>query len=363
MADKDLVFVSSCGSGDAGAITAFTLDRENGALEYLNRYSGIEGPFFMALSPDRKSLYSTHAAGDFDTGRGSIVAFEIDRASGSLRKINEREAGGTATCYVDVDPSGKSLVFANYLSGSVGSLPVQADGSLGEMASFIQHEGASMVDPERQEAPHAHCSVISPNGKQMFACDLGLDQVIGYSLDAETAKLAPLDQPYVRTLGGGGPRHFTYHPHGGYAYANNELDNSVNVYRHDEASGMLIELEVVSTLPDGYDELSYTADVKPTPDGRHLYCTNRLHDSITVFAIGGDGRLSLVEIQPGLGNFAQNLAITRDGKLLLCANMTDDGKGESGENVVVFRIDGESGRLTPLNEPVPLANPSCIMIA
>lgn len=361
MADQHLVFITSCAAGDAGAITAFNLDVGTGALAALNRYADVENPFFLALSPDRKVLYSTHVPGDFESDPGYVAAFEIG-AAGELRKINEQLANGTTTCYVDIDPSGQAVVVANYSSGSVGSYPVQADGALGEMVSFMQHAGASMVNVARQEAAHAHCAVISPSGRHMYACDLGLDQVLGYALDVESARLTALDQAYVRTIGGGGPRHFTYHPEGGFVYANNELGNSVNVYAYDGDAGVLVERQVISTVPDDFDGDSYTADVKATPDGRFLYCTNRGHDSIAIYGIGEDGCLVLVDIQGCLGNFAQNLAITPCGSLLLCANMQASDEEGQGANVVVFRIDGGSGRLSAVGEPVVMVNPSCIMI-
>ena len=363
MANQYLVFITSCATGGDSAITTFSLDTGSGTLTQLNRCTDIGSPFFIALSNNRKFLYSTHTPDEFESGSGYVVAFEIRGTSGELHRLNEQRTNGLTTCYVDVDPSGKAIVFANYSSGSVGSYPVKSDGSLGTMASFAQHHGASMVDAERQEAPHAHCAKISPNGEHMYACDLGLDQIIGYTLDAKSALLTPLTQPYVRTLAGGGPRHFTYHPQGKYVYANNELANSVNVYNYNETTGMLVESQVISTLPDNFDGDSYTADVKITPDGRYLYCTNRGHDSIAIFRISGDGALELVEIQSSLGNFPQNLAVTPDGNLLLCANMNGNNTGCDGENVVVFRIDRTSGKLSVVNEPMKLVQPSCIMIA
>ena len=364
MADskQHLVFITSCTTGDAGAITAFNLDTATGTLEQLQRNTDVENPFFIALSPERKFLYSVQIPGSFESDPGYIAAFEMVGDAGELRKLNEQPAKGLTTCYVDVDPTGKAVVFANYTSGSVGSYPVRADGSLGEMTSLMQHEGASLVNADRQEAAHAHCAVISPSGKHMYACDLGVDQILGYALDAESATLTPLDQSYVRTIGGGGPRHFTYHPRGGYVYANNELANSVNVYSYDESTGMLIERQVISTLPDDFDGGSYTADIKITPNGSHLYCTNRMHDSIAIYRIGDDGCLTLVDIQSSLGNFAQNLAITPDGNMLLCANMHLDDAGGDGANVAVFRIDAASGKLTAVGDPLALAKPSCIMI-
>ena len=357
MSNHHIVFITSCAEGDDGAITTFDMERTTGELTPLSRYSDIENPFFLALSPDRRCLYATYVSGDFESDSGGIVAFEIV-GKGELRKINEQSANGTTTCYVDIDPSGKAVVIANYSSGSIGSYPVESGGRLGPMASFVQHEGAAMVDPERQEGPHAHCAKINPNGLHVYSCDLGLDQIRGYALDASNARLTPLDQPFVRTLGGGGPRHFTFHPKGGYAYANNELHGSIHVYRYDAETGVLIERQLISTLPEDYGGEASTADIKITPDGRYLYCTNRIHNSIAIYRIADDGCLTKVDILSSLGDTPQNLAITPDGGLLLCANM-DDASG----NVAAFEIDGSTGKLRVICDPMSIPAPSCIAIA
>ncbi len=175
MADKHLVFVTAFATGDDGAIHAFSLDTGSGALEPLHRTGDIDNAFFIALSPDRKYLYATVTSGDFDGAQGHAAAFEIIGDNGELKELNRQPSKGLTTCYVQVDPTGKAVVIANYTSGDVGSYPVQADGSLGEMQSFFQHEGASLVNAARQEKAHAHCAEISPDGNYMYACDLGHD--------------------------------------------------------------------------------------------------------------------------------------------------------------------------------------------
>jgi 6-phosphogluconolactonase len=252
-----------------------------------------------------------------------------------------------------VDATGKSVLVANYSTGSVAALPVNRDGSLGEAATFVQHTGSS-VDKARQEGPHAHAIVVSPDNRYAFAADLGLDQIVSYRLSAG-AKLTPHRQPFVRTLPGAGPRHFTFHPNGRHAYVINELANSVTVFDYEAKTGLLIERQTLSTLPAGFKGESYCADVKITPDGRFLYGTNRGHDSIACYRIGEDGQLTLITIEPSQGKGPQNLAITPGGELLLCANMP-------ASNVAVFRISPESGRLTSTGAPVSVKSPSCIQL-
>lgn len=354
-AEEPLVFISAFAPGEKGAIHAYQLNPETGALKEVARTTDIEHPFFMTVSPDNQFLYSIHAPGKFGGKENEyIAAYKLVGRTGKLELLNRQSSLGTASCYLDIDQSGKTVVVANYSSGSVASLPVKEDGSLGKAATFIQHTGSS-VNPKRQKEPHAHSIVVSPDQKFVYAADLGIDKVLAYQIDPKTAKLSPSAQPYVRTVPGGGPRHMTFHPNGKQLYVINELKNSVSHFSYDPKTGTLIERDTISTVPEDFTGTSHTADVKITPNGRFLYGTNRGHDSIAAYQIADDGKLSLIEIKPSSGKGPQNLAITDDGKFILCANMPEN-------NVVVFQINQETGKLTSVGEPVSIPGPSCIMI-
>jgi 6-phosphogluconolactonase len=353
-AAERLVFISAFAPGDKGGIHAYRLDLETGALKAEQRSGDAENPFYLAISPNQKYLYSIHAKQFGGKETEQVAAYALVGRTGQLKLLNRQSARGSAACYLDVDSTGKTVVVANYTTGSVAAFPVKADGSLAEAASFIQHAGSS-VDPKRQKEPHAHCIVVSPDNRFVFAADLGLDKVLAYRLDAAGAKLSPNRQPFVRTPPGAGPRHLTFHPNGKRAYVINELGNSVTVFDYDADSGILIEKQTISTLPQDFAGKSYCADLKITPNGRFLFGTNRGHDSIAAYQIGDDGQLKLLGIEPSLGKGPQNLAITDDGKLLVCANMP-------GNNVAVFRIDQKTGGLTSVGAPVAMPSPSCIRI-
>jgi 6-phosphogluconolactonase len=352
-AEPPLVFVTAFAGGEQGGIHAYTFDAKAGKLIAVHRTAGVENPFFLALSPDRRFLYSIHAKQFGGEEDEQVAALELVGRTGELKLLNRQSSKGTASCYLEVDKTGKCLLAANYASGSVASLPIKADGSLGEPASFFQHSGSS-VDPQRQKEPHAHCIVVSPDNKYAFAADLGTDQILCYQLDSVSAKLTPNKPPFARSPAGAGPRHLTFHPNGKRVYAINELANSVTVFDYDGGAGTLTERQTVSTLPDDFKGTSHCADVKISPDGRFLYGTNRGHDSIAAYRIGDDGKLSLIAIEPSLGKGPQNLLITPDGRWLLCANM-------AGNNIVVFEINAKTGKLKPTGEPVKQTSASCIM--
>jgi 6-phosphogluconolactonase len=354
-AAKDLlVFVTAFARGEQGGIHAYTFDCTSGRLNPVRRTAGVENPFFLALSPNRKFLYSIQAKQFGGMENEQVAAYAVVGRTGELRLLNRQSAGGTAACYLDVDRTGRALLVANYASGSVAALPVRADGSLAAHASFFQHRGSS-VNPQRQKGPHPHCMVVSPDNKYAFAADLGTDRIVCYKLDPAAAGLTPHEPPSAKAPPGAGPRHLAFHPNGKRAYVINELANSVTVFDYDPDSGTLAARQTVSTLPDGFTGTSYCADVKVTPNGRFLYGTNRGHDSVAAYRIGDDGRLSLTAIEPSRGKGPQNLAITPDGAWLLCANMP-------GDNVAVFRIDPGTGRLKAAGEPVRQTRPSCIML-
>jgi 6-phosphogluconolactonase len=224
-AGDPVVLISSFAGGDDGGINAFQLESGK-SLRSIHKTTGIPNPFFFDVSPDRKHLYAIYAETFGGEKTEQIAAYSLNVAEGSLKEVNRRTTKGTASCFVEVDRSGKSVLVANYSSGSVISYAVQQDGGLSEPVTFVQHEGGS-VNQARQKEPHAHCFVISPDGRFAFAADLGLDQVVSYSLDSKSAQLKPGRQPFVRTIPGAGPRHAIFHPDGGKFYVINELLNSV----------------------------------------------------------------------------------------------------------------------------------------
>jgi len=352
-ADEPLVFVSAFAPGDKGAIHALQFDPGTGSLKPLHRTTDIQHPFFLAITPDKRFLYAIDTEQFGGKEDEFVAAYAIKGRTGMLKRLNRQSARGSASCYLDVDATGKAVLVANYSTGSVAALPVNTDGSLGEAASFVQHQGSS-VNPSRQKAPYAHSIVVSPDNRFALAADLGIDKILVYRLAPPTAGLtANESQAFASVPPGSGPRHLTFHPNGRRVYVINELTNTVTFFDYASDTGSLTQRQTISTVPADFDGTSYCADLKITPDGQFLYGTNRGHDSIAIYRIGDDGRLSLVGIEPSRGKGPQNLLITPDGRWLLCANMP-------GNNVIVFRIDADTGRISAPGDPISITMPSCI---
>lgn len=337
-------------------IYAARLDAGSGKLTAPELVAETTSPSFLAIAPNGKFLYAANEVSTFEgKSSGAVSAFALDQSTGKLTPLNQVSSGGGGPCHIVVDATGKTVLIANYGGGSVASYPVNANGSLGETGSFIQHAGSS-VNKGRQSAPHGHCIVTDRANRFALACDLGLDQVLIYKLDAAKGRMTTNDPPFATVPPGSGPRHLTFRPDGRFAYVINEMTCTMTAFRYESRRGALTALETVSTLPDGESmKPSYsTAEVEAHPSGRFLYGSNRGHDTIAVFAIDAStGVLKLIENVSTGGKTPRSFGIDPTGRWLLAAN-------QNSNTVVVFRIDPKTGRLSPTGDELSVGAPVCV---
>lgn len=350
------VYVGTYTGGTAAAkgIYSFTFDPVTGEPGPVTLAAEVANPTFLALHPNHRALYAVSEIADFAGGRtGAVSAFTIAPESGALTLLNQQPSGGAGPCHLDVDHTGRCLFVANYSGGSVAAFPLAADGRLGAATTLRAHQGSS-VHPQRQTKPYAHFITASPDNRFTLACDLGADRVFVYALDAARGTLAPHDPPAATLAPGAGPRHLAFHPNGRCVFVVNELNSTVTSFAWDAARGTLKEIQSVPTLPAGFTNASTTAEIEVHPNGRFLYASNRGHDSLAVFAVNADtGRLTFVEHVPSGGKTPRCFGIGPGGKHLFAANQ---GSG----NVVVFALDPSTGRLKTTGKSVPVGSPVCV---
>ncbi len=310
-------------------------------------------PSFLAIDRRERFLYAVGELSTFEGQQsGAVSAFAIDPASGRLTLLNQQASGGVGPCYVSLDAGGRYALVANYGSGSVSALPIEADGRLGKATAVVQHEGAG-PDPKRQTGPHAHSIRCDPAGRLVFAPDLGIDRVMIYRLGGD-GTLRPGSPPGATLDPGSGPRHLDFHPGGRFIYVINELGCSVTVFAYDAERGAMRPVQTISTLPGGFSGLNTCADIHVHPSGRFLYGSNRGHDSIAIFAIDGEtGKLTAVGHQSTQGKTPRNFNIDPSGTWLIAANQASD-------SLVVFRIDGQTGLLRPADSTATVPSPVCV---
>ena len=344
------VYLGTQGRGESKGIYLCDLDTETGSLSKPRLAATLSGCGFLAIHPGRKHLYST-ARGDGN----QVAAFHI-RDDYTLTAINLQPSEGNGPCHVSLDATGNCLMVANYGSGSVAALRIDEDGSLAKSSSAHQHEGSS-VNEKRQKGPHAHSIYPGPANKFAYAPDLGIDKVMIYSLDPETASLKKVGAADTRA--GAGPRHMKFGRNGKQAYVLTELFLTVAVYDRDPATGLLgSSKQEVSCLPEGTDPSGMScSEIRVHPSGKYLYTANRDvkgagRDSISVFEVLAGGRIKRIQNIPAKVAIPRNIGVDPDGKWLLVA-------GQRSGNVPVFRIRND-GTLQDNGNEVRVANAMCV---
>lgn len=353
-ASSALVYVGTTSKG----IYSYRFDTETGRLTPTGVAAEAATLQFLITDPQHRFLYTVTEGGrergaKSHNTNGFVSSFSIDRKTGRLTFLNQVDSGGSVPCHLVVDKTGKMLFVVNYGTGSVVSFAIKADGSIGEKTGFDQHSGSS-IDPARQEGPHAHATVLSPDNRFLFVPDLGTDQIKIYRVDAAKGTFTPNDPAFVSVKPGYGPRHFTFGLGAKFAYVVCEMGSSVIVFSFDPVKGSLTPVQTISDLPSDFKGVDNSSEIEVDPSGRFLYASNRGHDSITVFAIDpGKGTLTKVQVAPTRGEIPRSFAIDPGGKYLVAGN-------QMSNNIVVFAIDQNDGTLKPAGQVLDISLPVVI---
>lgn len=345
--------------GSSKGIYAVRLDATTGALGEAVVAAETPNPTFLAWHPDHRVLYALgEGPGPDGKTSGGAAAYGFDAGSGTLSPLNSRGAGGGGTTMLAPDASGRVLVTVSYGGGQVASYPLEADGRIGERRSFLSHQGPLGPNAVRQDKPHPHSVTFSPDNRFAFVADLGLDQVLAYQVDPATGTLAPHEPAFITTPPGSGPRHTKFSKDGNFFYVLNEIDGSISACAYDAARGAGTPIQHISTLPAGFvvTNPDRAAEIRIHPNGRFVYASNRGHESIAVFSINADGTLKLIEITPCGGKHPRNFELSPDGNWLVCAN-------QDTNNLVSFKVDPATGRLTATGYTVTVPKPVCVLFA
>jgi 6-phosphogluconolactonase (cycloisomerase 2 family) len=296
---------------------------------------------------------------------GSVSAYTINRASGHLTLLNTVSSEGANPTHLSIHPSGKFVLVANYFGGTVAVLPIHANGELGPATDVVHDQGtvgqehATSAPPgsfaiSGHDKPHAHMIQSDPAGRFIFAADLGLDRILVWKFDAEKGKLAPNDPSSVALPSGDGPRHFAFHPNGHWLYSLQEEGSTLVAYDYDSTKGRLTAKQTVSSLPEGFAGSNFPAEVMTSSDGKFLYASNRLHDSIAWFSISATGTLAFCGEEWTRGDHPRAFNFDPSGNFLYSCNQLADA-------ITTFRIDRMTGALTFTGQYTPVGSPASII--
>jgi 6-phosphogluconolactonase len=356
-----LVYFGTYTRGNAGeGVHVARFDPRTGALSRPGLAARLSNPTFLAQHPSLPVLY---AIGDDGAkpARGMVSAFRINPADGALAPLNEIiiPVEKSAAAHIAVDAGGRAVFTAHYGGGFVAAVTLGPDGSLDRFAGAVRHRETG-AHPQ-QSSPHPHCIHPLPAGAGIvFSADLAADKVFAHRFDYGRGAFVPASAGAGVALAlppGAGTRHVAFSADWRFAYVVNELAATVTACELDARSGVLREIQTLSTVPEDFAGRRWASEVAVHPSGRFLYAANRAgHESIAVFAIdAGTGRLAFTGHATGLAH-PRHFAIDPSGGWLLCAN-------HDANNVVVFRIDPATGGLAAAGDPVPVPAAVCVRFA
>lgn len=354
-------------NGSAGNGAGLYLLRANsttGALTHIKVFPDLYNPSCLALNSKRDRLYVTHEVTHYGVAQsGSVSAFMIDRSNGELSPLNTVSSEGAEPAYVSVHPSSRWVFVANYTGGNVATFPVLENGKIGASSDRRKVDlpvGATRASgaPEGSfavsghEQSHAHMIQADHTGRYVLSTDLGTDRIFVWGFDANTGKLS--QQPAgVALPSGDGPRHFCFHPNNRWLYSLQEEASTISAFEYEESSGSLKLIHELSGLPRGYKGSSFASEIKVASDGRFLYTANRLHDSISTFAIGESGKPVFAGEEWTRGDYPNSFEFSPAGTFLYSCNT-------KGDSITTFFVNRETGRLRFTDHYTAIGSPSVI---
>ncbi|MCV2352295.1 lactonase family protein [Paucibacter sp. Y2R2-4] len=342
---------------------------EGGGLSLLGLATSERNPSWLTLSADQRRLYVAHEHELGSEGQGALSCYARDPATGDLHCLKTMDSGGGRPVYLSLSPDEKHLFVANYGAASVAVVGLDEQGCLTQIRDVqtaAQFGSTSLGPQPAAHAPpgsfavsdhdgsHAHMAALDPTGHHLISTDLGLDLLAVWAFDAETGRL---QSPRCSSVSpGAGPRHFVFHPQRPeLCYVLNEEASTLASFHFDAQTGRLQPLGEVSSLPPGFVGTSFASGLMFGPGGKHLYCLNRLCDSIAVFEIGADGLPQWRGQEWVRGSYPRSAAFDPRGRYLYVCNQRSD-------HIAIFELR-EDGGLVFTGQWVAVGSPVAICFA
>lgn len=384
----------SPGNMDASVETGifgFLMDPETGDWTPSSNFYTSSLTSELCLSPDGKHLF----ANDEERNRkgvlcagGSILSFAIDHESGELALVDEQPSMGTSPTSVETDASGRYAFMANLGNphekfarvvktedggfemttaeeeGSVAMFCIKEDGSLTRAIDVVGFE-CGCPGTHKDGFAHHHCVKVDPSNRFLLVCDMN-DKIHVFRIDHEKGRLIPAERPFFQTRAGVEPRTIKFHPDKPWFFVNNQRNSTVYSFSFDSADGSIEELDYESAVFNEEDSRkSWTSEMAISPDGKHLYVSNRSlqkrmpdvicpPNTVAIFGVDQEtGRLVLKEVIPSEADNPRGIALSPNGEYLYVTSMDTN-------EVYRYNVDADNGMLSNPDVVAKVPVPSSI---
>ncbi|GIO21691.1 lactonase family protein [Oceanobacillus sp. J11TS1] len=324
-------------------IYRFTLDTETEQLSASEVAAELGNPTYINFNENQDYLYAVAQEDEM----GGVNAFRVDKENGQLIPINGQLVEGNPPCHLEATEN--IVVTGNYHKGEIGLHFVHENGEV-EQGHFTKHHGDG--PHERQEKPHVHFTGFTPDKKFIVVADLGTDRLVTYKVEDSSLK----EVSTFHAKPGSGPRHIVFHPSKPVAYLLTELSSEVIVLDYNSETGEFKEKQTMLAKPADFTETNDASAIHITSDGKYLYTGNRGHNSITSFQIDStSGELALIGFTPSGGEWPRDFVLDPTEKFLLASN-------QHTGNVVLFKRDTDTGKLTQTNQMIEVPEVVCVKV-
>lgn len=336
------VYVSDAEDGD---ISRFVLDPDRGELKAADRVPVARAVMPMTASSDGRFLYAVARGQPY-----TVHAFRVDGASGGLSPLATAPMPDSMVS-ITIDRSGRWLLGTSYGGATLSSQAIGSDGRIAsEPLQFFPSGGRN-----------AHSIRIDQSNRFVYVPHLGSDEIRTYGFDASSGRMTTEAIAVTKAPDGSGPRHFVLSPDNRFLYLLTEMTGEVIAYQRDLDSGALTRIQSMSTqaadsglvpgrargtVPFDETRAIWCADIQITPDGRHLYTSERTRGTLSRFAVDRQtGRLTWLGITPTEAQ-PRGFAIDPSGRYLIAS-------GEKSPTISFYSLNPDSGALT-LRDRLPV---------
>jgi len=319
------VYVSTAGDGTITALSMVSANDEPRRLQTIpiadgNSSDSVSTP--MAVSPDRRRLYAAVRNAPLP-----ITSFAIDPADGSLSALGTARLPAS-TPYVTTDRSGRFLFSVANIGATLAVSAIDKEGRIERYARQVLHIGHKL-----------HCIAVDAKNAHVYVSSTDDGAIHQFDFDPADGGLVPCDPATVTLNAGGDPRHMVFSPNGRFLYVTTEAGGRIACFGIEAASGRLTEQPDIGMMPGDFTGRPLTADIHITRDGRFLYASERVLNTIVAYEVdqstGALSRIETVDIE----GIPRAFSIAPDDSFMLIAEQ-DTG------NISAYAIDHDTGKLT-----------------
>ncbi|MGD0755088.1 MAG: lactonase family protein [Bacteroidales bacterium] len=325
----------------------FDLNCEAGTFKLLSETDAGPNPSYFCISKKKDLIYAADEVMEFNGVKGGgVTALKYIPETGGVEKVKDLVVADGGPCFISLSPAEDYLLMANYSSSSIAVVKLDEKGipvRVTDTVTFAVNNG---------KVSHPHMISFDPAGKKVYLTDLGLDRIVIYDFDPVSGHLKQIEDGIVNFPGGTGPRHFVFNSAGTKIYVICELNSTISVFDVDN-NGRLKSIQTLTTLAESFKGESNCADVHLGKNGQYLYGSNRGENTIVVFKIGIEGKLSLQGRISCGGDWPRNFVIDPSGKYILVGNQ------KSG-NISLFKIDQKNGMPVDSGKDYKISAPACL---